>query len=110
MSTVIRTASVVTALVAALAGTFTAVPAAAEESSSVAVRDYDVFVDLPTAFAFVKMPTGWKFVGKLDADQLRRLPQGTITSLLPADADSVQLAAEAAKSTPRKRGAMRSDS
>lgn len=65
----------------------------AQASDAVAVNEYDVFVDLPTAFAFIKLPTGWKFIGKLDAAQLRQLPPGTLTSLLPADETATKLAA-----------------
>lgn len=56
------------------------------------VRDLDVFVDLPTGFTFVKMPAGWKFVGKLEADQMRNLPASTLTSLLPPEQDEVRTA------------------
>lgn len=68
-------------------------PAHAQANDAVAVNEYDVFVDLPTAFAFIKLPTGWKFIGKLDAAQLRQLPPGTLTSLLPADETATKLAA-----------------
>ena len=71
-----------------------AAPAAfAQQPTSPTVQDFDVFVDVPTAFAFIKLPSGWKFIGKLDAEQLRRLPPGTITSLLPSDDAQTQLAA-----------------
>lgn len=56
------------------------------------VRDLDVFVDLPTGFTFVKMPAGWKFVGKLESEQLRHLPSTTLTSLLPPEQDEVRTA------------------
>jgi hypothetical protein len=69
-----------------------AAPAGAQETSAIAVPDYTVFVDPPTAFAFIKLPTGWKFVGKLDREQLRHLPPGTVTSLLPQEDDGVSLA------------------
>jgi hypothetical protein len=58
----------------------------------VVVNEYDVFVDPATAFAFIKLPAGWKFIGKLDAAQLRNLPPGTLTSLLPPDDSAVKLA------------------
>lgn len=67
-------------------------PAHAQANDAVAVNEYDVFVDLPTAFAFIKLPTGWKFIGKLDAAQLRQLPPGTLTSLLPADEATTKFA------------------
>ena len=40
---------------------------------------------LLTWWGFVKLPSGWKFIGKLDAEQMRHLPSGTLTSLLPPD-------------------------
>ena len=61
-----------------------AVPVQAQESGPAFINDYTAFVDLPTAFAFIKLPMGWKFIGKLDTDQLRHLPAETVTSLLPA--------------------------
>jgi hypothetical protein len=78
--------------VAALLGVSAASPAYAQDETPASVRDYDVFVDLPTAFAFIKLPTGWKFIGKLDAEQLRQLPPGTLTSLLPPNDAATRLA------------------
>lgn len=77
---------------AALVAAFAASTSHAQVDTKPVVRDYDVFVDLPTAFAFIKLPTGWKFIGKLDAEQLRHLPAGTITSLLPAEESDTRMA------------------
>lgn len=61
---------------------FSVAAAEPQERRAVDVDDYAIYVDLPTAFAFIKLPSGWKFVGKLDVDQLRHLPAETLTSLL----------------------------
>jgi hypothetical protein len=79
-------------------------PAEAQAVDAVVVNEYDVFVDPPTAFAFIKLPTGWKFIGKLDAAQLRQLPPGTLTSLLPADEDATRLAAGSKPAAVKRKG------
>jgi len=46
------------------------------------VPDYTVFVDPPTGFVFVKLPAGWKFVGKVDPVDLGKLPATVVTAML----------------------------
>ena len=46
---------------------------------------YSVFVDRPTGFTFVKMPSGWKFVGAVSKDEAQHVPSNVLTSVLPAD-------------------------
>jgi hypothetical protein len=62
-----------------------ALAALSTHADPVEVRDFDVFVDPPTAFVFVKLPQGWKFVGKIDAKALADLPPKIHTSLLSLD-------------------------
>lgn len=56
--------------------------ASAPESRQIAVADYTVFVDPPTGFVFVKLPRAWKFAGKVEPEDVARLPIGVVTSLL----------------------------
>lgn len=77
-----------TALLATLAFVVAAPSAQAQvaaDGSPAAVKDWDVYVDLPTGFAFVKTPQRWVFVRQLDAEQLARLHPSVLVSLLPAD-------------------------
>ena len=49
------------------------------------VPEFTVFVDPPTGFVFVKLPAGWKFVGKADLRQVTAPAPGVVTSLLEGD-------------------------
>jgi len=85
------------------ATTLTLAQELATVQAQVPVKDFDVYVDLPTAFAFIKLPSGWKFIGKLDAEQLRHLPPGTLTALLKTDEqDSPVRMASAAPAAPAR--------
>ena len=57
------------------------------ESRQVPVPDYTVFVDPSTRFVFVKLPAGWKFAGKIEAQDMARLPNTVVTALLKPEAD-----------------------
>ncbi len=69
-----------------MAGATPAVTPTAAPAATVAIPDHTLFVDPPTRFAFIKLPSGWKFVGQIDAQAMNRLPAGTVSALLPADA------------------------
>jgi hypothetical protein len=59
---------------------------ASETSQTVAAtpaKNFDVFVDKPTGFIFVKLPGGWKFAGKVGPKDLRHLPSTVVTSVVP---------------------------
>ncbi|WP_051378935.1 hypothetical protein [Derxia gummosa] len=59
----------IAALALSLAGLGIAQASALPESlrtPNASSPDYTVFHDAPTGFVFVKLPTGWKFVGKAD--------------------------------------------
>lgn len=74
---------------------------AAQAQSFVQVRDWDVFVDLPTGFAYVKTPIGWRFVRQLDEEQMARLPASTLTALLPPEQPEILYAHPALEPSPR---------
>jgi len=68
---------------------FAAAPAVSQaEPVAKVLPDYTVFVDPPTGFVFVKLPAGWKFVGKVDAKDVGQLPAGVVTALLTDDDDA----------------------
>jgi hypothetical protein len=74
---------------------------AQQSSSTVEVKDWDVYVDLPTRFAFVKTPARWVFVRQLDEEQMTRLPPSTLTALLKADDSETRYAHPALEPSPR---------
>lgn len=87
------------ALAAALCLAAGLVPAQAQ---GVHVRDFDVYVDLPTGFAYIKTPMGWKFIRRLDEAQLAQLPPSTLTTLLPRDEPELRYAHPALELSPRR--------
>lgn len=87
------------ALALALASIAAALPAQAQ--SFVQVRDWDVYVDLPTRFAYVKTPDRWVFVRRLDEAQMQRLHPSTLTALLPPEQQEIRWAHPALEDSPR---------
>lgn len=83
----------------AFAGFASALPAQAQ--SFVQTKDWDVYVDLPTRFAYVKTPAGWTFVRQLDAAQMEQLHPTTLTALLPREQDDIHWAHPALELSPR---------
>ena len=74
---------------------------AAQAQSFIQTRDWDVYVDLPTRFAYVKTPTGWTFVRQLDEAQMGRLHPTTLTALLPPEQPEIHHAHPAMELSPR---------
>lgn len=80
----------------------TALPASAQPEPT-AIADYQLFVDPPTRFAYIKLPqrqpngTYWKFVGQLDERSMDLLPAGAVTTLRR---DQAQTAATSQPSAP----------
>ncbi|SAL11875.1 hypothetical protein [Caballeronia telluris] len=81
MKALIR-AAVAAIIIAGPAVSFAQATAVAVSTDS--AKTFDVFVDQPTGFTFVKMPGGWKFVGAVNNEEARHLPATVLTSVLPA--------------------------
>jgi predicted anti-sigma-YlaC factor YlaD len=69
-------------LLACVLATAALTPAHAE--TAVPVEDFSVFVDIPTGFAFVKTPAGWRFVRQIEASRLGELHPTTLVSVIQA--------------------------
>jgi hypothetical protein len=50
--------------------------------------DFTVFLDPPTGFVFVKLPGGWKFVGKVGDEDGVQVPANVVTELLFGEDES----------------------
>jgi len=87
--------------IAALAIAATAVSTPSQAQSFVQVKEWDVYVDLPTRFAYVKTPMGWTFVRQLDEAQMDHLHPTTLTALLPPEQPEIQFAHPAMELSPR---------
>lgn len=74
---------------------------AAQAQSFVQTRDWDVYVDLPTRFAYVKTPAGWTFVRQLDEAQMANLHPTTLTALLAPEQPEIRYAHPAMELSPR---------
>ncbi|SAK93116.1 hypothetical protein AWB75_06632 [Caballeronia catudaia] len=55
----------------------------AQTTTAASPAPYSVFVDQPTGFTFVKMPSGWKFVGAVSKEEAQHVPASVLTSVLP---------------------------
>jgi hypothetical protein len=76
-------------LIAFLAAAALSLPVAAQpaDAAPIEVQDFAVFLDPPIDFVFVKLPAGWKFVGKVEPETAASLPATVYTSLLPGRDD-----------------------
>lgn len=87
--------------IAALAIAAAAASTPSQAQSFVQVKEWDVYVDLPTRFAYVKTPMGWTFVRQLDEAQMDHLHPTTLTALLPAEQPEIRYAHPAMEPSPR---------
>ena len=87
--------------IAALAIAAAAVSTPSQAQSFVQVKEWDVYVDLPTRFAYVKTPMGWKFIRQLDESQMDQLHPSTLTALLPVEQPEIHYAHPAMELSPR---------
>lgn len=94
-------AGITAAVILILAAPAAFAQAQGQSTSAIEVNDWDVYVDLPTRFAFVKTPTRWVFVRQLDEEQMTRLPRTTLTALLPIDDSEIRYAHPVLEPSPR---------
>jgi hypothetical protein len=95
MEPVLRTL-IAAAIVTASSTVFAqAVPGTSQGAVAATAKNFDVFVDRPTGFTFVKLPGGWKFAGKVSPSDMRHLPSTVLTSVV-AD-EPVQIADDQAR-------------
>ena len=69
------TASALTAFASAQANSDAPIAPAATQAAT-NPRDFAVYVDRETRFAFIKTPHGWTFVRQIDADKLAQVARG----------------------------------
>ena len=83
MKPVLRTLIAATIVAASSAAFAQTAPEAGHTVAATAAKNFDVFVDKPTGFTFVKLPGGWKFAGKVSPNDIRHLPSTVLTSVVP---------------------------
>lgn len=83
MKTALRT--LIAATIAATSpAVFAQAPAdVGQQTAAAPAKNFDVFVDKPTGFTFVKLPGGWKFAGQVGPNDMKQLPSTVLTSVVP---------------------------
>jgi hypothetical protein len=96
MKPVLRTLIAATIVAASSSAVFAqTAPETSHAVAAMPAKNFDVFVDKPTGFTFVKLPGGWKFAGKVSPNDMRHLPSTVLTSVV-AD-EPVQIADDQAR-------------
>lgn len=83
MKPVFRSLIAATIVMMSPAGFAQTVPDTNQTVAAPPAKNFDVFVDKPTGFTFVKLPSGWKFAGKVNPSDMRHLPSTVLTSVVP---------------------------
>ncbi|RFU48865.1 hypothetical protein [Paraburkholderia sp. DHOC27] len=83
MKSVLHTLIAAAIAVASSAVFAQAAPATSQAAAATPAKNFDVYVDKPTGFTFVKLPEGWKFAGKVNANDMQHLPATVLTSVAP---------------------------